>query len=163
MVYVVNLNKGVSKLFYKKLEREVETKHNGTQKVEFEAPQFDSLDEAGNFYGGQDKLLERINTITARSAEQNGKVMLKNSNAALVKPGDEASAKELADVITKAQSAVRNYKPDTTEGVSKAAAKERVDNILALKNDPAKKEEFVARFRNDPEALFAFLESGGKL
>lgn len=142
-------------MFYKKLEREVETKNFKTQKVVFEAPQFESLDEAGNFYGGNDKLLERVNTITARSAEQNGKVMIKNSNA--------ATEVELATLITKAEQAVRNYKPETTEGVSKAAAKERVDNILALKNDPAKKEEFVARFRNDPEALFAFLESGGKL
>lgn len=108
-----------------KSEKPVTTNHLklGEIKIEVEVPQLENLEEAKTFCGGEDGLLEFLNSQIETNAKNGGRAALRGlpENANL----DEARPK--------IQSIVKGYAPQTgPRGESQKSRAQKFDSIKAL-------------------------------
>jgi hypothetical protein len=111
-----------------KAEKPVTTKHAdlGEISVEVEVPQVESLDEAVQFCGGEQGLLDYLNSNIETAAKNGGRAALRNA------PKD-ANVDELKNKVI---DLVRKYSPETSaeRGPSKAKKAEAFDKVAELVN-----------------------------
>lgn len=103
----------------------VNTKNHGKQEIPkntFEVPQMDSLTEAIEYVGGEDKMLEDFNENLAAGA--------KNGATAILRNAGEKSVWE--EILKKAQEYARSFNPATSARVGKAKILEGVETLKEL-------------------------------
>ena len=103
----------------------VNTKNHGKKEVDkgtFEVPQVESLTEAVEFAGGEEKLVEQYNEALASGA--------KNGATAILRNAGEKSVWE--EVLKKAVDYARSFNPTTSARVGKAKILEGVETLKEL-------------------------------
>jgi hypothetical protein len=103
----------------------VNTKNHGKQEIPantFEVPQVESLTEAIEYAGGEEKLVEQYNEGLASGA--------KNGATAIIRNAGEKSVWD--EIIKKAQDYARTFNPATSARVGKAKILEGVDTLRNL-------------------------------
>ena len=106
---------------------EVTTKNHGKVVVPantLEFPQVDTLTEAVEYSGGEEKLVELFNDLVYSRS--------KNGSLALVR--NAAADASVPDTIERAKQYAKSYNP-AQERVSKAAVLEGVDKLRSMKDD----------------------------
>lgn len=123
----------------------VNTKHHGKQEVPkgtFEVPQVESLEEAIEYAGGEEKLVEQYNDSIAAGA--------KNGATAIIRNAGEKSV--LDEVIKKAIDYARTFNPATSARVGKAKILEGVETLKELNQkgdlENMSQEELLALLRS---------------
>lgn len=103
----------------------INTKNHGKQELPkgtLTVPQVDSIEEAQEYVGGPDKLLEQINEGLASGA--------KNGATAIIRNAGEKSV--LEEIIAKAVEYAKSFNPATSARVGKAKILEGVDTLREL-------------------------------
>jgi hypothetical protein len=103
----------------------VNTKNHGKQEIPkgtLSVPQVESLDEAIEYAGGEEKLVEQYNDGLASGA--------KNGATAIIRNAGEKSV--LAEVIEKAVEYAKTFNPATSARVGKAKILEGVETLKEL-------------------------------
>lgn len=103
----------------------VNTKNHGKQEIPkgtFSVPQVESLQEAIEYAGGEEKLVEQYNDSIASGA--------KNGATAIIRNAGEKSV--LAEVIGKAVEYAKSFNPATSARVGKAKILEGVETLKEL-------------------------------
>lgn len=119
-------------MHYAKVSKTIEhPKFGKIENVEFQVPQVDDLPELVQFYGSEGEVVSRNNRVIARSAPQSSILRLSKSEA--------ANATEFAQAIEVEKGQTKNYKPEASGGMSKAAKAEVVDKITSLAAEDADK------------------------
>jgi hypothetical protein len=128
-----------------KVKKKVTHEKYGEREITFLVPQTESVEELTQFYGSAAEHVSRNNKLIGRSAPQSSLLRLGKSSAATL----EDFEKEIADEIEK----TKQYKPETTGGMSRATKAENADKILALATED--KEQFL---KMTPEQILAMLQ-----
>lgn len=119
-------------MHYAKVTKTIEHQKFGkVENVEFQVPQVDDLPELVQFYGSEQEVVSRNNRVIARSAPQSSILRLTKSEA--------ANATEFAAAIEVEKAQTKNYKPEASGGLSKAAKAEQVDKLSSLATEDADK------------------------
>ena len=118
-------------MHYAKVTKKIEHEKFGTSEQEFQVPQVDDLPELVQFYGSEQEVVSRNNRVIARSAPQSSLLRLNKSTA--------TTPAEFAAEIEKEKGATKNYKPEASGGLSKAAKAEQVDKLQSLATEDADK------------------------
>lgn len=110
---------------------EITTKFLGPVKVQPEAPQFDSLEEAATNAGGEDKLLERVNKSVRDDVKSKVRAYLTNLTEGTTLEVATARALEIG----------KNYNLRTSAKIpvaARASAADAITEMLSQNTDPNK-------------------------
>lgn len=127
-----------------KVSKEIEHEKFGKVKVAFLVPQVDTVEELTQFYGSAAEHVSRNNKVIARSAPQSSVLRLTKSSVTTPEDFQKAIEEEIEKT--------KNYKPETTGGLSKNTKAENADKVLALATEDRAK--FLAM---TPEQILAVL------
>lgn len=129
-------------------DKPVTTDHAKLGKIEFkvETPEVQTLEEAKQACGGEEALIEFVNSQISTNAKNTARAFARNYEVAEgTELTDEVKAKLIEEISAKGQQLAKDYSPavDTERGPSakkKAAAFDKVNELVASGRDFTREE-----------------------